>query len=95
MSFSRFVTGVLSKLLTLPFDVVKKRIQVDGFDNRIAKPGGLLSPFHMAQTIVRQEGLRGLFRGCVPSLVKAGPNSAAIFYTYDWCIELCREWDKH
>jgi solute carrier family 25 thiamine pyrophosphate transporter 19 len=91
-----FVAGVLSKLLTLPFDVVKKRIQVDGFDNRIIKRGGLLAPFHMALAIVRQEGFRGLFRGCLPSLIKAGPNSATIFYTYNWCIESCRQWDdKH
>jgi len=90
-----FVAGVLSKLLTLPFDVVKKRVQVDGFDhNLVEKPRGLLAPFRLARTIVEQEGVRGLYRGCIPSLAKAGPYSATIFYTYNWCIGLCREWDE-
>jgi len=92
-----FVAGVLSKLLTLPFDVVKKRVQVDGFNHdRVDKPRGLLAPFRLARAIVEQEGIRGLYRGCVPSLAKAGPYSATIFVTYNWCIGLCKEWDdKH
>jgi len=89
-----FLAGVISKLLTLPCDVVKKRIQVDGFDSRGPRSTGLLEPFQMAARIVRHEGVRGLYSGCLPSLAKAGPNSATIFYTYRWCIEACRAWDS-
>lgn len=89
-----FISGCASKLLTLPFDVVKKRTQVAGFEglavcshgSSSVRTVGLMGPFALARGIVRAEGVAGLFRGWVPSLVKAGPTSALIFFTYDLAI---------
>jgi len=36
--------------------------------------------------IYASEGVAGLFRGTVPSLIKAGPNSAITFVMYESCI---------
>lgn len=88
-----FVAGVVSKFATLPFDVIKKRSQVDGFDSRDGHPRGLLAPFRLAASIYEHEGVKGLYRGGVPSLVKAGPYAAITFWGYNTCIELCRAWD--
>lgn len=72
-TFNRFLAGFGSKFLTLPFDVVKKRVQTANFlvegswGGSISKPvaqfNGLCGPFRLARHIVETEGLRGLFRG--------------------------------
>jgi hypothetical protein len=75
-------------MLTLPFDVVKKRYQVSSFDygvksSTVFQPKGLGGPIALARHMVTTEGYSALFRGGVPALLKAGPNSAIIFATYD------------
>ncbi len=39
-----------------------------------------------ARGIVSHEGIAGLFKGSVPSLLKAGPNSAIIYMVYEYAI---------
>jgi len=54
---------------------------------------GFTGIWNCLRGIVAHEGIRGLFKGTVPSLLKAGPNSAITFVVYDsvfsWlhCIE--------
>lgn len=96
-----FLSGTLSKLLTMPFDVLKKRRQVDAFgwhassyDSRYQKM--TRSRAHSSMVvhlleIVRNEGAWALFRGSVPSLVKAGPSSASTFFMYELCASLLRQ----
>ena len=94
-----FIAGVVSKWLTMPLDVIKKRCQVlhfidlqqltdsssygSGVANRAGRAsGGVLS---MGRSIVRAEGVAGLFKGSVASLLKAGPNAALIYVVYEQC----------
>lgn len=39
-----------------------------------------------ARGIYRHEGLHGLFKGSIPSVLKAGPNSAIIYLVYEYTI---------
>ena len=44
------------------------------------------------RVIVREEGLRGLWRGIVPGLCLVVPYSAVQFLVYDAANRKCREW---
>ena len=110
-SSAGFIAGVVSKLATMPLDVIKKRSQVRTFDyeqtghpvlvqrerGRAFGSAGLqqrpLGVLRMAQLILREEGIAGLYRGSVPSLLKAGPYAATIYLTYELTkAQLERRW---
>lgn len=80
--------GLVSKLAVMPFDTVRKRLQcqfplrsdlaVSNIPNYV---GGFVST---VRQIVAQEGFLGLYKGTVPGLLKALPNSAVTFATYEF-----------
>uniref|UniRef100_A0A8C3RZK1 Mitochondrial thiamine pyrophosphate carrier n=1 Tax=Chelydra serpentina TaxID=8475 RepID=A0A8C3RZK1_CHESE len=78
--------GVISKTLTYPFDLFKKRLQVGGFEQARAAFGqvrtykGLMD---CAGQIVREEGPVGLFKGLSPSLLKAALSTGFTFFWYE------------
>jgi hypothetical protein len=55
------------------FDVVKSRIQAN------TAQGQQLGMVGVARELVAAEGVRGLYRGLVPALVRAVPANAACF----------------
>ncbi|EGD83560.1 hypothetical protein PTSG_04165 [Salpingoeca rosetta] len=82
------ISGVVSKTLVHPIDIVKKRFQVMDFGHARDKFGfgatvRYESSWHGLVSILRQEGVRGLFKGLTPSLVKAVPSSIITFLVYD------------
>uniref|UniRef100_UPI00398F08B1 mitochondrial thiamine pyrophosphate carrier isoform X1 n=2 Tax=Pristiophorus japonicus TaxID=55135 RepID=UPI00398F08B1 len=78
--------GVISKTVTYPFDLLKKRLQVEGFEQARV-------PFGRVQTykgfldcvfqVARGEGLRGFFKGLSPSMLKAAVSTGSIFFWYE------------
>ncbi|KAJ6660396.1 hypothetical protein lerEdw1_017819 [Lerista edwardsae] len=78
--------GVISKTLTYPFDLFKKRMQVAGFEQARAAFGQVQrynSVADCARQIVRLEGTRGLFKGLSPSLMKAALATGFTFFWYE------------
>ncbi|KAI6698478.1 hypothetical protein NL676_018597 [Syzygium grande] len=75
---SGFGAGALEGLVIVtPFEVVKIRLQQQrGLSPELLKYKG---PIHCARTIVREEGLRGLWAGAAPTVMRNGPNQAAMF----------------
>ena len=77
----------MSKTLVHPIDVVKKRFQVMSFDERaqfgFGRQASYTGTWHGLVTIVSQEGVRGLYKGLLPSLVKAVPSTLITFLFYD------------
>ncbi|KAB1227506.1 Mitochondrial thiamine pyrophosphate carrier, partial [Morella rubra] len=96
-SFQLFVCGLAAgtcaKLVCHPLDVVKKRFQVEGLQ-RHPRYGARVehdayrNMFHAVRQILQLEGWAGLYKGIVPSTVKAAPAGAVTFvayeYTSDW-----------
>ena len=41
---------------------------------------------HAIRRILAEEGWRGLYKGTLPSLVKAAPNAAITFYVYESAV---------
>lgn len=85
--------SVLSKTAVFPLDTVRKRLQVQG-PTRARYIGGAKIPVYeqgvirTAVTILRREGVRGLYRGLPVSLVKAAPASAVTMWTYERTMKL-------
>ncbi|KAJ7262204.1 mitochondrial carrier [Mycena haematopus] len=76
------LAGSVSQTLTYPFDVLRRKMQVTGM-----KSSGLGIKYTGAidalQGIVRTEGVRGLYRGLWPNLLKVAPSIATSFFTYE------------
>lgn len=66
--------GVALWLSIFPFDVIKTRLQIENSKINFNK---------MLYTIVKEEGLRNLYRGLMPTLVRTWPATAALIFTYD------------
>uniref|UniRef100_A0A1I8JCD7 ADP/ATP translocase n=1 Tax=Macrostomum lignano TaxID=282301 RepID=A0A1I8JCD7_9PLAT len=91
---SGFLSGVLSKALVYPFDVMKKRQQVRGFE-AARRAFGRVQPRSpqdsgssrtiaaCASFIWRNEGLRGFYKGLGPSMLKAGLFTSTTFYFFE------------
>lgn len=96
-SFQLFLCGLAAgtaaKAVCHPLDVVKKRFQVEGLQ-RDPRYGARVEPrayknmFDALHQIARTEGWPGLYKGIVPSIIKAAPAGAVTFvafeYTSDW-----------
>lgn len=85
-------SGVLSSLIVFPADTVRRRLQVKGLvpiahngyvsgraDGLIGGGGSLDETVR----ILRAEGLRGLYRGILPELLKVVPMVSITFMTYE------------
>ena len=71
--------GVTEALVIVtPFEVIKIRMQQQrGMDAAQLK---YRTPLHCASTIVREEGLRGLWSGAGPTVLRNGTNQMCLFW---------------
>ncbi|KAH8083799.1 mitochondrial carrier [Cristinia sonorae] len=74
------LAGSISQTLTYPFDVLRRKMQVRGMNTLGIKYNGALDAL---QSIVRTEGVKGLYRGLWPNLLKVAPSIATSFFTYE------------
>ncbi|XP_004508276.1 mitochondrial thiamine diphosphate carrier 2-like [Cicer arietinum] len=96
-SFQLFLCGLAAgtcaKLVCHPLDVVKKRFQIEGLQ-RHPRYGARVeyraysNMFDAVQRIIQSEGWAGLYKGIIPSTVKAAPAGAVTFVAY----ELVSDW---
>jgi len=75
-------------ILTLNTNAIVPLLQVEGL-MRDLRYGARIEEksykgmFHAIRRISAEEGLKGLYKGTLPSLVKAAPNAAITFYVYE------------
>ncbi|KAI9286397.1 mitochondrial carrier domain-containing protein [Umbelopsis sp. AD052] len=69
------ISGMVAAILTTPFDVVKTRLQVSSREER--------RMLFSIKEIYHLEGVRGLFRGCIPRLAKIAPSCAIMISSYE------------
>lgn len=94
-SFSGAMAGVASGIVTCPLDVIKTKLQAQGsFSNHASRPKGAdASAIYRGlvgtgRTIIRQDGLKGMYRGLGPMLLGYLPTWAVYMAVYD----SSREW---
>eukprot|EP00741_Cyanophora_paradoxa_P020649 tig00021281_g19930.t1 len=93
-SFAGAVAGATAKAVTYPFDLVKRRMQVEWSSAAVpgaAGGGGTVASRMLA--IVRAEGPRGLFRGLTPALAKSALATGLTFCVHDAVSTLLVSWD--
>ena len=67
------ISGMASKILLLPFDVIKKRLQIQGFEQARQSFGQVKVYTGMSNcfwTIISDEGISGLYKGAAASVLK-------------------------
>ncbi|KYN32286.1 Solute carrier family 25 member 40 [Trachymyrmex septentrionalis] len=79
------VAGSVSALFTIPFDVVKTHRQIEMGEKEIYsdKPIRSSTTWTIIQRIYYQNGLKGLFTGLIPRLVKVAPACAIMIATFE------------
>ncbi|KAL3626508.1 hypothetical protein CASFOL_030057 [Castilleja foliolosa] len=81
--------GTCAKAVCHPLDVVKKRFQVEGLQ-RDPRYGARVEQhayrnmYDGLRQILHAEGLAGLYKGIVPSIIKAAPAGAVTFVAYEF-----------
>ncbi|GAB0139572.1 hypothetical protein EsHS_00000221 [Epichloe bromicola] len=88
--------SVIAKTIVFPLDLVRKRIQVQGptrgryVYNDIPEYSSTLRAI---SSIVRAEGIRGLYKGLPISLIKSAPAGAVTVWTYERSLKVLMGWD--
>lgn len=81
------LSGIAAVTITYPTDLIRRRLQIQGFDKSVPKYDGIID---CVRKIMNYEGIRGLYRGLVPCYMKIFPANAIQFYV----IWLCKEYSK-
>ncbi|CAO2839238.1 unnamed protein product [Amaranthus hypochondriacus] len=92
-SFQLFLCGLAAgtcaKLVCHPMDVIKKRFQIEGLQRDMrygarVEEGAYKNMYDALLRILQTEGWGGLYKGIVPSVVKAAPAGAVTFVAYEF-----------
>jgi len=81
------LAGMISWASTFPCDVVKSRMQADGNDGKFVYKG-FMDCFVKSY---RTGGLRSLYTGLGPTLLRAFPTNGIIFFVYTVVSNFCSE----
>eukprot|EP01029_Cantina_marsupialis_P020635 TRINITY_DN484_c0_g1_i1.p1 TRINITY_DN484_c0_g1~~TRINITY_DN484_c0_g1_i1.p1 ORF type:complete len:293 (-),score=93.42 TRINITY_DN484_c0_g1_i1:800-1678(-) len=85
--FYNFCTGVvggtIATVFNTPFDVIKSRMQNQGAG--VAK---YVWTIPSAMTIVKEEGVRALYKGFGPRIVRLGPGGGIMLVAFDFISKL-------
>jgi solute carrier family 25 phosphate transporter 23/24/25/41 len=69
------VAGMVGQTVAYPLDLVRRRMQVQGFGGtNYTYKGGILATM---KQIVQAEGIQGLYRGMIPNYGTCGPTDSA------------------
>ncbi|CAK6962594.1 solute carrier family 25 member 47-A [Scomber scombrus] len=89
--------GVAQILVMSPGDIVKVRLQCQTESKRggsnMPRPK-YRGPVHCLLSIIKEEGILGLYRGALPLMLRDGPSYATYFLTYTTICEWLTESGK-
>ena len=74
------IAGLVSSTATFPLDLIRRRMQLQGQGGRQVQ---YTSYGHAFSTVIRREGLTGLYHGILPEYYKVVPGVAIAFCTYE------------
>eukprot|EP00035_Acanthoeca_spectabilis_P007631 m.139804 g.139804 ORF g.139804 m.139804 type:complete len:303 (+) comp14021_c0_seq1:76-984(+) len=77
-------SGALGQFIANPTDLVKVQMQTDGKRVAAGQKPLYRSTFHCASVLYRQNGIRGMWRGWVPSCQRAGLVQLGDLTSYDY-----------
>ncbi|KAI9810396.1 MAG: hypothetical protein M1827_006282 [Pycnora praestabilis] len=74
------ISGAVAQTCTYPFDVLRRRFQINTMTGMGYQYKSIWDAITM---IVSQEGLRGLYKGIVPNLLKVAPSMASSWLSFE------------
>ncbi|KAL2824691.1 mitochondrial carrier domain-containing protein [Aspergillus cavernicola] len=74
------ISGAVAQTCTYPFDVLRRRFQINTMSNMGYQ---YTSVFDAVRVIVANEGMRGLFKGIAPNLLKVAPSMASSWLSFE------------
>ncbi|TEY21904.1 hypothetical protein BOTCAL_1632g00010 [Botryotinia calthae] len=77
--------GSMGPLCNGPIDIIKTRVQQSA---RPPGKGPITHATDLARRIVANEGIRGLYRGVIPRILRVGVGQAVVFPVYELLNEL-------
>ncbi|KAI9161115.1 hypothetical protein LWI28_014539 [Acer negundo] len=83
-----FSTGAIQSLILAPVELVKIRLQLRSSNN--TRPGQAerhKGPIDVARSILRREGLRGIYRGFTVTILRDAPAHGVYFWSYEYIRE--------
>ena len=83
--FCGAASGILSTLITFPFDTVRRRMQIQSLH---IPEEERLTAMQLARSLLRNEGAVGLYRGLTPELMKVVPMVGTMFLVYEVTKEI-------
>ena len=91
------IAGMGSKAILYPLDVVKKRLQISGWEK--GREGlGVTPVYSNMRNCIREmflkEGLSSLYKGFTPALIKAVSTTSLHFMAYEYVCQVITMWHK-
>ena len=80
------IAGATAEFSTYPFEVVRRRMQLQGGTSSMSQVFGSEALRRMTMTlnvIVKKKGLAGLYVGAAPSVMQVLPSAALGYYSYE------------
>ncbi|XP_012340447.1 solute carrier family 25 member 40 [Apis florea] len=79
------IAGSIAAFLTIPFDVVKTHKQIEMGEKEIYSdnPGRSSGTWTIIRKIYKQNGIKGLFTGLIPRVIKVAPACAIMIATFE------------
>lgn len=74
------VSGAVAQTCTYPFDVLRRRFQINTMSGMGYQYSGIGDA---VVRIVKTEGVRGLYKGIVPNLLKVAPSMASSWLSFE------------
>jgi solute carrier family 25 phosphate transporter 23/24/25/41 len=72
------ISGGVAQFMTYPFDVLRRRFQVN-----MVMGNGYTSVWHACRTIAAKEGLKGFYKGLAANLLKVVPSMSSSWLTFE------------
>ena len=73
------VSSSCAMVMTYPINLIRTRLQTSGLPGRKEYTGAL----HVLQDTLRIDGVRGMYRGMVPNMLKVLPSTSISYAVYD------------
>jgi len=78
-------SGILATLVTFPMDTIRRRMQVQ---NLHVPVGSRMSSRQQLAHLIQHEGLKSLYRGLTPEILKVVPMVGTMFVVYEQAKEI-------
>merc|ERR1740123_1568063 len=91
------LAGSVASTITLPFDVIKtiKQIEMGEKIMKVPAVGQPRTNINIAKELVSDQGVRSLFSGLIPRLLKVAPACAIMISSYEYCKDFFGKQNKN